>query len=42
MPGRIKFVFGLANDELGYIIPKLVWAELVREYGLRGAHYGAP
>jgi len=22
MPGRIKFIFGLANDEIGYIIPK--------------------
>ncbi|HEY0550064.1 MAG TPA: hypothetical protein VGF13_10735 [Verrucomicrobiae bacterium] len=22
MPGKIKFVFGLANDEIGYIIPK--------------------
>jgi hypothetical protein len=25
MPGRIKFVFGLANDEVGYIIPKSEW-----------------
>ena len=25
MPGRIKFVFGLANDEIGYIIPKSHW-----------------
>ena len=25
MPGRIKFVFGLANDELGYLIPKSEW-----------------
>jgi hypothetical protein len=25
MPGRIKFVFGLANDEIGYIIPKSEW-----------------
>lgn len=22
MPGKIKFIFGLANDEIGYIIPK--------------------
>ena len=22
MPGRIKFIFGLANDEIGYLIPK--------------------
>lgn len=25
MPGRVKFLFGLANDELGYIIPKSEW-----------------
>jgi hypothetical protein len=25
MPGRVKFVFGLANDEIGYIIPKSHW-----------------
>lgn len=25
MPGRIKFVFGLANDELGYLVPKSEW-----------------
>lgn len=25
MPGKIKFVFGLANDEIGYIIPKSQW-----------------
>jgi hypothetical protein len=25
MPGRIKFIFGLANDEIGYIIPKSQW-----------------
>ena len=25
MPGRIKFIFGLANDEIGYIIPKSEW-----------------
>ena len=25
MPGRFKFVFGLANDEIGYIIPKSEW-----------------
>ena len=22
MPGKIKFIFGLANDEIGYIIPR--------------------
>ena len=25
MQGRVKFVFGLANDELGYLIPKSEW-----------------
>jgi hypothetical protein len=25
MPGRVKFVLGLANDEIGYIIPKSEW-----------------
>jgi hypothetical protein len=25
MPGKIKFVFGLANDEIGYVIPKSEW-----------------
>lgn len=27
MPGKYKFVFGLANDEIGYIIPKSQWDE---------------
>ena len=27
MPGEFKFVFGLANDEIGYIIPKSEWDE---------------
>ncbi len=27
MPGRLKFIFGLANDEIGYIIPKSEWDE---------------
>ncbi len=27
MPGRYKFVAGLANDEIGYIIPKSQWDE---------------
>jgi hypothetical protein len=25
MPGKVKFIFGLANDEIGYIIPKSEW-----------------
>lgn len=27
MPGKTKFVIGLANDEVGYIIPKSEWDE---------------
>jgi hypothetical protein len=27
MPGRVKFVFGLANDEIGYMIPLSEWDE---------------
>lgn len=27
MPGRVKLVLGLANDELGYLIPKTQWDE---------------
>ncbi|NGO39164.1 hypothetical protein G4L39_07105 [Limisphaera ngatamarikiensis] len=27
MPGRLKLVVGLANDELGYLIPKSQWDE---------------
>lgn len=27
LPGRVKFVFGLANDEIGYLIPKSEWDE---------------
>ena len=39
MPGRIKFVFGLANDELGYIIPKSEWdVKPPRLYGSKGVY----
>jgi hypothetical protein len=27
MPGKVKFVFGLANDEIGYMIPLSEWDE---------------
>jgi hypothetical protein len=41
MPGHIKFVFGLANDELGYIIPKSEWDEKPPYlYGAKGRVYG--
>ena len=41
MPGRPKFVFGLANDEIGYIIPKTQWdAKAPYTYGSTHGHYG--
>ena len=41
MPGKIKFVFGLANDELGYIIPNSEWDEKPPYlYGSKGHVYG--
>ena len=41
MPGRIKFIFGLANDEIGYIIPKSEWDEQAPYlYGSKGPVYG--
>ena len=38
MPGRVKFVFGLANDELGYLIPRSEWD--VKPPYLYGAAHG--
>lgn len=41
MPGRVKFVFGLANDEIGYIIPKSQWDEKPpHPYGAKRSPYG--
>lgn len=41
MPGKLKFVFGLANDEMGYIIPRSEWDEKAPYiYGAKGAPYG--
>ena len=41
MPGKVKFILGLANDEIGYIIPK---TEFDRKapwlYGAKKKHYG--
>jgi hypothetical protein len=40
-PGRIKFLFGLANDEVGYLIPKSEWDEKPPYlYGAGHAPYG--
>jgi hypothetical protein len=38
MPGKVRFVFGLANDEIGYIIPKSEWDE--KPPYLYGASHG--
>jgi hypothetical protein len=41
MPGKVKFVFGLANDEIGYIIPRSEWdAEAPYLYLSSRATYG--
>jgi hypothetical protein len=41
MPGKVKFIFGLANDEVGYIIPKSEWDEKPPYlFGEKGAPYG--
>ena len=41
MEGKYKFVFGLANDEIGYIVPKSQWDQNAPfTYGRDGAPYG--
>ncbi len=41
MPGKYKFILGLANDEIGYIIPKSEWdAEAPFTYGREKSPYG--
>lgn len=41
MPGAFKFVFGLANDEVGYLIPKSEWDEQPPYlYGAKEQLYG--
>jgi hypothetical protein len=41
MPGKVKFVLGLANDEIGYIIPKSEWdTEPPYIYGKSSPVYG--
>lgn len=41
MQGKYKFVFGIANDEIGYIIPKSQWDEKAPfTYKRTGAPYG--
>ena len=41
MKGKYKFVLGLANDELGYMVPKSQWdTEAPHAYGLKKPPYG--
>jgi len=41
MPGKYKFIFGLANDETGYIIPKSQWdVKAPYTYGREDSPYG--
>jgi len=41
MPGKYKFIFGLANDETGYIIPKSQWdVKSPYTYGREDSPYG--
>jgi len=41
MPGKYKFIFGLANDETGYIIPKSQWdVKAPYTYGRENPPYG--
>lgn len=41
LPGEFKFVLGLANDEIGYIIPKSQWdVKAPFAYGREKAQYG--
>ncbi len=41
MPGKVKFLFGLANDEIGYIIPKSEWdTQPPYIYGSKKSVYG--
>ena len=41
MPGEYRFVIGLANDMIGYIVPKSQWdADPPYTYGSEHGHYG--
>lgn len=41
MPGKVKFVLGLANDEIGYLVPKSEWDEKPPYlYGAKSRPYG--
>ena len=41
LPGEKALIFGLANDEIGYIIPKLQWDDVAPfAYGRQEKQYG--
>jgi hypothetical protein len=41
MPGKTKLVFGMANDEIGYLVPKSQWDQKAPyTYGSRHGPYG--
>jgi len=41
MPGKYKFIIGLANDEIGYILPKSQWdVKAPFTYGRDNSPYG--
>jgi hypothetical protein len=41
MQGKLTMIIGLANDELGYIVPKSQWdAEAPFAYGRKKDQYG--
>jgi hypothetical protein len=41
MRGTYKFVFGLANDEIGYIVPRSQWdVDAPYTYGREDSPYG--
>ena len=41
LPGRVKLLFGLANDEIGYLLPKTQWDRRPPyTYGATRPHYG--
>lgn len=41
MPGKYKFVLGLANDEIGYVMPRSHWdAKKPHTFGNKKAFYG--
>jgi hypothetical protein len=40
MPGKVPFLLGLANDEIGYIIPRSEWDQRAPHLFGESAPYG--